>query len=119
MAGAQLPIETALMMGFSNLIADGISMGLGDFLSSKAEQEYQAGESKKEQWEFENAREIELAEQEKQFQDQGMTKEDAILTTATLAKYPDIFHAIHLNGELGFGPPDKDASPAKDGLVSE
>ena len=35
-AGASLSIETALLMGFSNLIADGISMGLGDFLSSKA-----------------------------------------------------------------------------------
>ena len=117
-AGAQLPIETALLMGFSNLIADGISMGLGDYLSSKAEMEYEAGESKKEMWEFENSREIEEAEQEKQFQEQGMSKEDAVQVTATLAKYPEIFHAIHLQGELGFGPPDKDASPATDGAVS-
>jgi hypothetical protein len=139
-------------MGFSNLLADGISMGLGDFLSSKAEMEYEEGarkgaprprflppcrrphhrlrssllplppsspgESKKEKWEFENSREIEEAEQEKQFEEQGMSKEDAAQVTATLAKYPDIFHAIHLQGELGFGPPDKDASPATDGAVS-
>jgi DNA damage-binding protein 1 len=118
-AGAQLPIETALLMGFSNLIADAISMGLGDYLSSKAEMEYEAGESKKEQWEFENSKEVELAEQVAQFEKEGMTKEDATSVTTTLAKYPDIFHAIHLTGELGFGPPDVDASPAKDGLASE
>ena len=117
-AGANLPIETALLMGFSNLIADGISMGLGDFLSSKAEMEYQEGESKKEQWEFEHSRESEQAEQEKQFEDQGMSREDAVAVTATLVKYPSIFHAIHLPGELGFGPPDKDASPAWDGAYS-
>jgi vacuolar iron transporter family protein len=27
-------------MGFANLLADGISMGIGDFLSSQAELEY-------------------------------------------------------------------------------
>ncbi len=118
-AGADLPIETALLMGFSNLIADGISMGLGDYLSSKAEMEYQAGESKKELLEFDNARECEQAEQEKHFEEQGMSKEDAAQVTAVLAKYPAIFHAIHLPSELGFGPPDADASPAPDGAVSE
>ena len=118
-AGANLPIETALLMGFSNLIADGISMGLGDYLSSKAEMEYQAGESKKELLEFDNSRECEVAEQEKQFEEQGMSKEDAAQVTAVLSKYPAIFHAIHLPGELGFGPPDADDSPAMDGFVSE
>ena len=117
-AGAQLPIETALLMGFSNLIADGISMGLGDFLSSKAEMEFEASESKREMWEFENSKEVEVAEQEKLFEEKGMTKEDASSVTATLAKYPDIFHDIHLPAELGFSKPDADASPATDGLVS-
>lgn len=36
-AGANLPVEVVILMGFSNLIADAISMGLGDYLSSKAE----------------------------------------------------------------------------------
>ncbi len=33
-AGASLNVQTALLLGVSNLIADGISMGVGDFLSS-------------------------------------------------------------------------------------
>jgi hypothetical protein len=32
-AGASLSVEVVLLMGFANLIADGISMGLGDALS--------------------------------------------------------------------------------------
>ena len=117
-AGAQLPIKTALLMGFSNLIADGISMGLGDFLSSKAEIDYQLGESKREKWEFENSREVEILEQEKFFVEKGMSKEDATSVTSTLSKYPDIFHDIHLPCELGFSAPDANESPAMDGVVT-
>lgn len=73
MAGASLPIETALLMGFSNLIADGISMGLGDFLSSKAEHEYEASESKREQWEFDANKADEVSEQVELFKKAGVT----------------------------------------------
>ena len=38
-AGATLSPGVALIMGFANLIADGISMGVGDYFSSKAENE--------------------------------------------------------------------------------
>ena len=41
-------------MGFANLFADGLSMGFGDFLSSKAEHEYATTEKKREKWEFDN-----------------------------------------------------------------
>jgi DNA damage-binding protein 1 len=117
-AGAQLPIQTALLMGFSNLIADAISMGLGDFLSSKAENEFMVAESKREKWEFEHSREMELGEQEKLFADKGMSAEDAKSVTATLAKYPDIFHEVHMPAELGFAAPDGTDSPAMDGFVT-
>ena len=117
-AGAQLPIQTALLMGFSNLIADAISMGLGDFLSSKAEREYEVSESKRELWEFDNAKELEVKEQEELFVSKGMTAEDAREVTATLAKYKDIFHEVHLPAELGFSVPDGSDSPAMDGFVT-
>jgi vacuolar iron transporter family protein len=39
-AGAALSSSVILILGFANLIADGISMAAGDFLSSKAEAEY-------------------------------------------------------------------------------
>ena len=117
MAGASLPIETALLMGFSNLIADGISMGLGDFLSSKAEHEYEASESKREQWEFDANKADEVSEQVELFKKAGVTDAHAHLLAETLACYPAVFHAVHLHDELGITPPDADASPGIDGLV--
>jgi hypothetical protein len=39
-------------MGFANLVADGLSMGFGDYLSSKAEFEYTRAEHKREKWEL-------------------------------------------------------------------
>ena len=39
-AGAGLSASIILILGFANLIADGISMAAGDFLSSKTEDEY-------------------------------------------------------------------------------
>jgi vacuolar iron transporter family protein len=37
--GASLSPAVVLIMGFANLLADGLSMGFGDYLSSKADQE--------------------------------------------------------------------------------
>lgn len=105
-------------MGFSNLIADAISMGLGDFLSSKAEADFMLAESKREKWEFEHAQEREVEEQVKLFTDKGMSADDAKEVSATLAKYPAIFHEVHLPAELGFAEPDADDSPAMDGFVT-
>jgi VIT1/CCC1 family predicted Fe2+/Mn2+ transporter len=117
-AGASLSIETALLMGFSNLIADGISMGLGDFLSSKAELEYEESESKREMKEFELNPEDEINEQIELFREKGVTEGDAKLLSNTLAQYPDIFHKFHLRSELGLSPPEGDEAPAVDGSVT-
>ena len=47
-AGASLSAAVVLILGFANLIADGISMALGDYLNSKAEQEYNDAERQRE-----------------------------------------------------------------------
>jgi len=49
-SGARLEVGVVLIMGFANLIADGISMGMGDFLSSRAEKEFQTAEKSREMW---------------------------------------------------------------------
>jgi hypothetical protein len=50
--GGSLGTNVILLMGFSNLVADGLSMGFGDYLSSKAEFEYTRAEHKREKWEL-------------------------------------------------------------------
>ncbi len=53
-AGAELAAGIVLIMGFANLIADGISMAIGDYLSTQAEDEVAAAERTRELWEVEN-----------------------------------------------------------------
>lgn len=49
-AGADLGSTIVLILGFSNLFADGLSMGLGDYISESAENDYVASEMARETW---------------------------------------------------------------------
>jgi hypothetical protein len=51
-----------VLLGFSNVIADGIAMGVGDFLSTKAENDHALAERKREEWEYDNHRDGEVKE---------------------------------------------------------
>ncbi len=52
--GANLKLAVVLTLGVVNLIADGISMALGDYISTKGEQEFMRKEEARELWEVEN-----------------------------------------------------------------
>lgn len=49
-AGGHLGVETVLILGFSNIFADAFAMGMGEFLSSKAHNEYVLKERQREKW---------------------------------------------------------------------
>ena len=53
-AGAALPGGVVLILGFANLIADGLAMAFGDFLSTKAEDELYQSDRDREEWDFGN-----------------------------------------------------------------
>ena len=59
--GASLSPSVVLILGFANLLADGFSMSIGNYLATKTRHEYLAKERKREEWEIEN-----MVEQEKQ-----------------------------------------------------
>lgn len=59
--GAALSPSIILILGFANLLADGFSMAIGNYLGSKSQKEYMEKERRKEEWEIDN-----LVEQEKQ-----------------------------------------------------
>ena len=61
-AGAELSSAIILILGFANLLADGFSMSIGAYLSSKSEQENYEKHKKIEYWEVENMPEIERQE---------------------------------------------------------
>lgn len=51
-AGAEFSAAVVVVLGISHLFADGLSMGLGDYMSSQAEIDYTASEREREQWEM-------------------------------------------------------------------
>ncbi|MFA6909167.1 MAG: VIT1/CCC1 transporter family protein [Patescibacteria group bacterium] len=61
-AGAGLSATVMLVLGFANLVADGLSMGLGNYLGKKSEGDYSKGQRQKEAWEIEHLRPVEVAE---------------------------------------------------------
>lgn len=118
-AGAGLSTSTVILMGVANLVADGISMGLGDYLSEKAEKAYLQYEVGRERWEMENYFLGEKREMIDIYKKKGLTEEDATSVMETLAKYPDVFLELMCVDELGFIKPSQDDYPPwKKGAVT-
>ncbi|MBI4440418.1 VIT1/CCC1 transporter family protein [Candidatus Woesearchaeota archaeon] len=61
-AGASLSSAIVLILGFANLFGDGISMAIGNYLSTKSESEFYKRERSREEWEVENYPKGEIAE---------------------------------------------------------
>jgi len=117
-AGGGFGPNIVIVMGISSLLADALSMGVGDALSSKAETEVAKREQQREKWELENFKEGEIKEMMEIYQGRGMSAEDAELVIRVCAKYEDLFVDMMLVDELGIEPPSDDASPWKDGAVT-
>src|SRR3989344_4808964 len=76
-AGANLSASVVLVLGVANLIADGISMAFGDYLSTKAENQYMAAQRVREIWEVKNYPEGEKREMVELYISKGISEEDA------------------------------------------
>src|SRR3989339_220693 len=70
-AGANLPLSTVLILGFANLLADGLAMGLGNYLGIKSEVDYIRRERRLEGWETVRAPDLERKEIEAIYRRKG------------------------------------------------
>ncbi len=114
--GAKMNPSTVLILGIANLLADAISMGVGDYLSTKSEIEYQKKERSREKWEVENYPEGEKLEIVQLFHDKGMSKEDARKIAAILENNKKAWIDTMMIQELGF--PDDKESALKNGGIT-
>lgn len=118
-AGGSLSPSVVLVLGFSNVLADALSMGVGEFLSSKAHNDWVLSERRREQWELENYPDGEINEMIDLYVERGMEKEDAEVVIRRMAKYPDFFVDIMMAEELQLQVPEKThkCDSMKEGLV--
>lgn len=114
-AGARLQMGLVLIMGIANLFADGISMGMGDFLSSRAEMQFEKAERKREEWECDNYLEGEKLEMVEVYQTKGLSLEDSTTIVNIISKNKKVFVDFMMVDELGIMPADASESPVKNG----
>ena len=81
-------------------------MGVGEFLSSKAENEWILNERRREKWEMDNYPEGEVQEMIDIYVKRGMTQKDAENVIMTMSKYTDFFVDVMMAEELELQVPD-------------
>lgn len=108
-AGASLSSGVVLILGLANLLADGISMGVGAFFSAKSDREY---------YEVERARETkqvrEHPKEERQelvdiYISKGYSSEDATVLVEIQSKNEELFVDAMMIHELDMHPDDRNA----------
>ena len=117
--GADLGPVAILALGVSNVLADALSMGAGEFLSSRSYNNYVRKERDREMWELENFPKGEVDEMIELFTARGMSQEDATEVIHRMAKYKDFFVDIMMTEELSLPvPTDGDTVESlKDGFT--
>lgn len=76
-AGAQLGTQVILILGIGNLLADGFSMGTGNYISKKSEREYYGQEARRQNWEIKNCPEGQQAELHALYVQHGYSADEA------------------------------------------
>lgn len=106
----QYPIIVVLLFGLANLAADGASMGLSNFLSLRAEQDYYRLERGKELHEIRNNKNFEYGETVEILRRRGFSDDDAQTLTEIYQKNDDYWadfmmhHELELPNPLGENP---------------
>jgi VIT1/CCC1 family predicted Fe2+/Mn2+ transporter len=91
-------------------------MAIGDFLSTKSENEYHRAEREREAWEVENYPAGEKKELVELYTDKGMTKTDAETIVSLVSKYKNAWIDIMMVEELGII--ESTESPLKNAVVT-
>jgi len=110
-------VVTVLLFGLANLVADGASMGLGNFLSLRSEQDVYRTERNKEQREIKNNPQQEKAETMLILKTQGFSESQAKELTKIYATNEKYWTSFMMNYELELPNPMKE-NPLLTGLAT-
>lgn len=101
-----IPIGAVLVFGFANLLADGFSMGIGEFLSTRAETKLYEKEQAKEAREINTNPEFEAGESIVIFERKGFTTEQAQQLVEIYRQNPSYWTEFMMRYELEMSPPE-------------
>jgi vacuolar iron transporter family protein len=115
-AGANLRIEIVLILGIANLVADGLSMSVGSYLSKKTEHDNYNRHYKVEEWEIEHLPEIERKEIEDIYKSKGFEGAELQMVVNRITSNKQVWLNTMMTDELGLI--DDSKSPFKSGLFT-
>ena len=95
-----------IIAGIAEIAAGSIAMGLGGYLAGKTEQDHYNSEIKREHYEVENLREIEIEETKEFFANIGLSKELQEKATEEIARDKNRWVNFMMKYELGLDKPD-------------
>lgn len=106
LSGAVSNTDIIVIAGIAEIAAGSIAMGLGGYLSGKTEQDHYESEIKREAYEVENLREVEIAETQEFFENIGLSKNLQIAATEEIAQDKKRWIDFMMKYELGLEKPN-------------
>jgi VIT1/CCC1 family predicted Fe2+/Mn2+ transporter len=106
-AGANLGSGVILILGLANLLADGLSMAAGAYLSLKSEREYYERERQREAWEVEHFSDGERAEMLGIYRAKGYSQTDAETLVKIQSQDKKLWVDAMMVQELGLLPDER------------
>ncbi|XP_049850284.1 uncharacterized protein LOC126322406 [Schistocerca gregaria] len=118
LSGAGTHISTIIILGFANLVADGLAMGIGDYISEKSEHDFLSKQYRSKLWRYMNCLDLEKKDMTDFYIKKGMSLENAERVVDILSKRKEHFIDLVMVEKLGLMPPDQNENPLLMGLAT-
>ncbi len=100
-SGASLEPVIILILGFANLLADGVSMGASNFLGEQSEKSFAKAQREKEEWEIDNLKELEVEEIREIYEKKGFMGKDLEAAVGIITSNRKVWVDTMMREELG------------------
>lgn len=114
---AEVGALAVLLFGLANLFADGVSMGLGEFLSTRSQRDLYRAQHRHRLRAIAEVPEAERRQVERIFEAKGSTPQDAAAMAQILGRNPRLMADLILTYEMDMAEPGHE-NPAAKGIVT-
>ncbi len=117
-AGADLSANIVMILGFANLLGDGFSMAMSNYLGEKSNRDFIATEREREEWEVAKMPEEEAKEIREIYERKGFKGEILDKVVATITANKKLWVDEMMAGEHGLLPDDGKSQPWKNAAIT-